>query len=585
MALPGDLAFKVKFDRTNSPPNFEIEDATDYTTLGIALADVRGNFANVLDPLGNVIHNNIDFTAPDIVASSSLLFTGLDIPLDVDGKIIAGQYSFTYNIKTDNPITVVNQGLKQFTISGDQAALITTAASIIIVRSTGNNGTYTVVTAVFGGVNTVITVSEAIPSGTADGSIQFSTQTTFTKTSTVTYADTVPVVAINVIVDCFCGNLTSQDKTDYTDTTIITRVHTVKYPAALNRADVVSSGASILVTPIFTKTWTTVIETTLTVDLGSGNTIQAIITGSKDTKVECDLSLCDISCCLLALDSRYKDNRTNNPSEAVRNFRDLTRMIQLISEFRIFSECDQHDAASAAVSEIKTLGNCTDACTCSGDEPNQIVPLCNGAGNTIQVIAGTGIVVTTTFQNNNYVYQIAFSASMLAIINSVKPQNVVGGTGITVVETLEAGVQTWTVTNDSPFTAENRMEFLVRLQYTGPTAVTITPSNYLVSGANMNATATVVSTTIAGAGNNNNFRVSAFQVANNNNYKVTMELVIVTRHGSAYTLNSSKPFNVEIINKISGQFDFRFVDVNGATVTNTAMFVTTDLFVNIKISQ
>lgn len=588
-----DVAFKVKFDRTNSPANFELEDTTDYATLGIVQNNVRGNFTNVVDPLGNIIHSNTDFSSPDIAGTSSLLYTGLNIPTDADSVIIPGQYSFTYNVKTDYPVTAVSAGASgTFTIAGNHAAAITSDGSVVVVRSVGNNGTYTVASAVFGGVNTVITITGTVPSATAGGAIQYASQASYTKTATVTYADTVPVVCITVTVDCFCGNLSSQDDTDYTGTTIVSRTHTVKYPAALNKADIVSSGATVLVTPIFTKTWTSIVETTLTVDLGSGNTIQAIITGSKETIVDCDLSLCDISCCLLALDNRYKDARTENPTLADKYFKDLTRMIQLVAEFRMFYECDQHDAAAACLAEIKKIGNCTDACTCSGDEASQVIPLCGGNVNNVQVVQGTGIVVTTTFQNNNYVYQVSLSASMLAIINSMVPTALVAGTGITITSAIVAGVKTWTVTASSPYTAQNRLEFLARIQYTSGAAATIGNSAYLASGSNMNATATTASLNIASVGANNHFRVSGFQVAANNNYKVDVETAIVTLGGVTYTLNSKKTLAIEVFNKASGQFDFRFVWQDGTPITNGWMFNPyhsagggSDIYVNIKISE
>ena len=586
MALPGDLDFIIKFNQTNDPANFDLEDNTDYTALGIDEDNVRGNYTSVTDPLGNTIHSNTDFSTPDVDGTSSLLYTGILIPTDVAGDILEGQYSFTYGIKVDDAIIAVNQGGGTFTVLGDRAALITAAGSIIIVRSTGNNGTFTVTSAVFGGVNTVITVVEAIPSGTADGAIQYSNQTLYSKTETVTYSDLIPAVSIEVQTDCFCGILKSIDETNYGTATILSRTHTVKYPAALSIADIVSSNATITVSPIYTKTWTTIITSTISIDLGGGNTIEATITGSEETLVDCDLTLCDISCCVLALNNRYLDARTANPPLAAKYFADLTRIMQLIDMFQMFNSCNQHDEANEALAEIKKVGNCTDACQCTDDEPSIVIPLCTSGGSAnINVTAGSGITVTTSLVNGNYTYQISLSASILSIINSVAPVEIVAGTGISVAYALIGGVDTWTITNTAPYTAQNRMDFLTRLQYTGATAVTITNSGYLVSGSNMNPTATVASTTIAGAGNNNNFRVSAFQVANNNNYKVTAELVIVTHLGVAYSLNTIKPFVVEILNKASGQFDFRFVRLDGTPITNTTMFNTTDLYVNIKISE
>ena len=586
MSLPTDLLFTIAFDQTNDPANFKLTDTTDYSTLGIALANVRGNFTAVTDPLGNVIHNNTDYTAPDITASSTLIYTGINIPTDVSGEIIPGVYSFTYNIKVDNAITAVNQATPSFTIAGDYTSVISAGQTITVVRSTGNNGTYVVLTAVLVGTDTVITTTVAMPSGTADGAIQYSTQTTYTKTLTVTYADEVPVVEIGVVTDCFCGSLVSTDETDYGTATIISRTHTVKYPAALGINDVVSSNAIITITPIYTKTWTSIVTSQLSIPI-SGGTILATITGSEDTVVDCDLSLCDISCCVIALNNRYLDNRTANPSEAAKDFAKLTRMMQLIEIFTMAYKCDQHTEAAAALSEIKVVGNCTDACSCGDDEPTLVVPLC-GSGNGvsyIQVTAGTGITVTTTMQNGNYIYQVGISASVMAMINAATPISLSGGTGITVSSAVVAGVTVWTITNSLPYTAQNRMEFICRLQYTSPTACTITNSAYLTSGANMAATATIVAQTIAVAGQNNVFRCSAFQVAANNNYKVTAQLIIATRGIGDYNYYSTKTLDLDILDKASGQFDFRFVSLAGFGLTNTGMSAYTDLFVHFKISE
>ena len=118
MALPGDLNFSIAFDQTNSPANFALTDTTDYATLAIALANVRGNFSSVIDPLGNVIHNNTNFSSPDITASSSLLYAGLNVPTDINGAIIEGQYSFTYGIVVDDVINQVTPGTPSFRVEG-----------------------------------------------------------------------------------------------------------------------------------------------------------------------------------------------------------------------------------------------------------------------------------------------------------------------------------------------------------------------------------------------------------------------------------------------------------------------------------
>lgn len=66
------------------------------------------------------------------------------------------------------PITAVNVIGKTFTVTGDASAF-QPADIFRVYRSTLNNGDYTIVSAVFGAGSTVITVVEAIPSGTANG--------------------------------------------------------------------------------------------------------------------------------------------------------------------------------------------------------------------------------------------------------------------------------------------------------------------------------------------------------------------------------------------------------------------------------
>jgi hypothetical protein len=71
-------------------------------------------------------------------------------------------------------VYAVSQGNKTFTINSDVATAISAAvvgSKIRINGSTGNDGLYTVVTCVDGGTTAVITVSEAIPSATADGNV------------------------------------------------------------------------------------------------------------------------------------------------------------------------------------------------------------------------------------------------------------------------------------------------------------------------------------------------------------------------------------------------------------------------------
>lgn len=75
------------------------------------------------------------------------------------------------NINLD--ITGVDQGAKHFIVAGDHAASLRnlSGGTVLVQSSTGNDGTYTVVSAVFAAGATTVTVAEAIPDSTVDGQI------------------------------------------------------------------------------------------------------------------------------------------------------------------------------------------------------------------------------------------------------------------------------------------------------------------------------------------------------------------------------------------------------------------------------
>ena len=70
-------------------------------------------------------------------------------------------------------ITDVNTGTKTFTVAGDQTDEIGAADSITVQGSTGNDGTYTVVSSTYvpSTKDTDIVVTEVVPSAVADGTI------------------------------------------------------------------------------------------------------------------------------------------------------------------------------------------------------------------------------------------------------------------------------------------------------------------------------------------------------------------------------------------------------------------------------
>jgi hypothetical protein len=108
---------------------------------------------------------------------------------EIGGDATKESQEYLYDLQLRNTltyaITALNQGAKTFTVAGDRRKLFSLntapATTLIITGSTGNNDTYTVLGVAYTGGNTVITVSEAIPNATADGSVNVSIRFTTNK--------------------------------------------------------------------------------------------------------------------------------------------------------------------------------------------------------------------------------------------------------------------------------------------------------------------------------------------------------------------------------------------------------------------
>ena len=92
------------------------------------------------------------------------------------------------------------------------------------------------------------------------------------------------------------------------------------------------------------------------------------------------------------------------------------------------------------------------------------------------------------------------------------------------------------------------------------------------------------------------FKVSGFQIAGNDAYKVVMDSVangyyslVGTTLVDTIAANEmhllGKLYNIEILNQTNSEFYFRIVDANGAPITNRKMTAFPSIIFNIKISE
>ncbi len=152
-------------------------ESTVYTTTDASLTDTNGSVPDFFNPnRSDMLAINAQLIANDpriVVNAPLVMFTDHDVTFGGQFGTRSVRYRIYYDIvsvvasdKIFFHITGIVQGTKTITVNGDASAL---SGSINVVGSTGNNGTYTVVTAIFTTDHTAIVVAESLPDATADG--------------------------------------------------------------------------------------------------------------------------------------------------------------------------------------------------------------------------------------------------------------------------------------------------------------------------------------------------------------------------------------------------------------------------------
>tara|TARA_R100000008_G_scaffold26150_1_gene14219 strand:- start:3284 stop:4879 length:1596 start_codon:yes stop_codon:yes gene_type:complete len=239
------------------------------------------------------------------------------------------------------------------------------------------------------------------------------------------------------------SQVTSTDGTDYTfgsfTTVSNTRTHQLfPPPGALDfQGDPIpwpaDSGSSAILTytGITTGNWTSTVSSILELLYGTGAGayyILTTITGGASINIDSDLGLCDVYCCLQALNSRYEEAKCKN-KELAEDYKvkieDVTRLVTLFVQA---VNCGLTSDAETYLAEIKNISECGTDCSCYGDN---------------SIPANIPIVSSTSSKS----YQVVSNSSRLSVSSS--------GTGTSadpVVYSLDLGSS---ISGDIDYTAAN----------------------------------------------------------------------------------------------------------------------------------
>jgi len=250
--------------------------------------------------------------------------------------------------------------------------------------------------------------------------------------------------ALSIAVSNIASQVTSTDSTDYSNggtQTLLseTKAHSVYAPlgsldsagAAIPSPANTGSSSVITYTGITTGIWSSLVTNTFIVErnpgLGSDKTYQIKTSIQYDaySTVSSSVGLCNVYCCLKALNTRYEEAKCMNKSLA-ENYKnkieDVTRLVTLYNQS---VACGLNDDADGYLTEIKNISECNTECDCYGvDGAPALVPIVSGTSSVSYELAAasSNLRITSTGTGTSadpVVYEIDLGTVVAGNINYV----------------------------------------------------------------------------------------------------------------------------------------------------------------------
>lgn len=363
------------------------------TGISASRLDVfAGKITGLVAPDGTTLYANSSFATPD-TTESSITKTGLPTLLDIYGLVVQGDYSFTYQVRVRQNIkvTIPPDIADSFRIKGDWTGNLPAVGQNLTIAGGTNAGTHQIASKTYdsGADETYVVFSAFIGTwntggyGDGLGYVEF-TLDALSKTMDYTY--TSPTVSITVTSDCAKSQLTSRDTTDLSNYsyTINSRTQTISYPKMkVPLPDITSSAQTVVVSPIYTKTWTVQLNLNVTADFGDGFTVYEELYGTQDYDVTCSEKLCSIYTCMQTLVDQWQSFLGNNPKNAEYLYGILKKVEAHFMLYQVAVSCGDQSAQEVQlgimIDLLKTVG-CA-SCTTNTEYPVKVISVIGDVEN------------------------------------------------------------------------------------------------------------------------------------------------------------------------------------------------------------
>ena len=356
-----DLRFKIDYYFSNSPADITFTDTNGtgalYGGLGLTAATVEG-LISCSSPSGvfyiNAGYVAESFAAPDIDGSTATWTkTTIALPLDADGNVVQGLYTFAYKVSDD-------------------------------------------------GGTTVYTYSKSFTLGLTDPAVTIDLEMSC-RTSVLTSTDSSAYTIVN-------------DGTTYAYSSL-TRAHLITAPSGsllvftASTTDAVRTlgGGGTATTDMYTGIWITSVTTDVVYDIEIWDAYWIVFhieaAGQDSIDVECDDCYCCYYTCVTNLLAKQAEYKGSN----LKRYETVTRYLQLLSYnwmlYQMAAACGE--STDVYCTAMRTIASYED-CTCTGttdDTPTRVIAWggSTGTGTTTccQWYSGAGNAVPAASSSNN----------------------------------------------------------------------------------------------------------------------------------------------------------------------------------------
>mgnify|MGYP000013367305 CR=1 FL=1 len=243
-----------------------------------------------------------------------------------------------------------------------------------------------------------------------------------TEAFSYTYQQDLPTVCLTADVNCQGATITSYDSTDYGLYAIVSRTHNLYPPPATGATTITGTQASLSSgSPIYDKTWTQEVLSTVTYNLPDGLIAIVYVEGSREIPVVCDLGMSKIFCCLKKVFNRYNSLLAKNIVAANDMYIDTVKpMLEAMVMYNAAVAAGNTNGASYYYNLTVETSNCGEDCGCNSTEPQLIEPNIGSSNVTIVTSPDNSISVVPVVDGVTTTYQIQVSAALQQALAAIK---------------------------------------------------------------------------------------------------------------------------------------------------------------------